>query len=494
MGTTPYLRPDLDQEQAYGPSLYVSGSLPNAMPGDAYEGRLQIHNAIGACTVEQISGATLPIGHQLYVDQSTMEIVVAWPAYTQDDAPIDNPGFEQGMLSWSAGAGWEVTTDNPIAGSRSARYRAGFNGSSIISNVARYPVNPGVPISAQCQVKQGASSAGNAGAGVRIEWRNAAGQVVGFDDGNMVMSAWDDDVFPSNVEAMPPDDAATANIACHGLRKRERRGLWVDSFSWDHYVPTAGINIETTLCIDLRVRDSAGRTALWSGCINIIALNVMSLLHFDGPNASTTITDQRPNVWTAYGNAHINTSQSVFGGASLRCDGNGDYVSTPALQTIADEEAFTIQFRLRLASTSGWQLLAALGKARSSTIPGLLINYNHSGSPGKLQVAINNTQLGGLTSLEANRWYSVAIVRRPGDHASAHVAIFLDGVRDTAWAAVDWQEIDLVSQASYIGCCPPYGGATIALNGWIDEFRIVKGQALFTGDSYDVETAPFPNP
>lgn len=292
-----YDRPDLDQRRGL-PALYVTGSLPNGKPGLAYEGRLQIHNAIGACTVEQIDGDTLPPGHALYVDQQAGEVVIAWPEYAEVAAPITNPQFEDGMSGWAAGAGWSVTTDNPIIGTRSAVY-ARNPGSSILSSQSRYPVNHGTPIKAGCRVRQGASSAGNAGAGVRLEFRDATGAVIGSRDGNMVMQGKNNQVRSSDVTAVPPANASTVNIACHGLRKRQNRELWADDFSWDHKVAHAGINIETTLNLTLRVRDSAGRTALWSGVINIrrIAHDVYIAL-FASPNTSLMMRAADTNAWS----------------------------------------------------------------------------------------------------------------------------------------------------------------------------------------------------
>ena len=240
MPITPYLRPDLDQAADTKP-LFVSGDLPNASPGAFYEGRLQIHNQIGSCTVEQISGDTLPPGHSIYVDGD--EVVVTWPAYAEDAAPIPNAGFEAWMDGWAHDAGWTVTETNPVTDTRSAVFW-GVRGSSILRSTARYPVAPGETITARCLVRQGASSAGNAGAGVRLEWRDADGAVVGFNDGNMVMSASNNAVFPSTVTASAPSGAETVNIACHGLRRRQNLSVWVDSFTWDHAVPTSGTNAD----------------------------------------------------------------------------------------------------------------------------------------------------------------------------------------------------------------------------------------------------------
>lgn len=275
MVTRIYDRPDLDQRRGL-PTLYVTGELPWGIPGAAYEGRLQIHNAIGPCTVEKIDGDTLPPGHTIFVDNDTMEVVIAWPAYAEEAAPIPNPGFEDGITGWVPGAGWSVTTNNPIAGSYSAVYQRN-GGSSVLSSASRYPVVPGVAINAQCQVRQGASSAGNAGAGLRLEFRDSAGQVVSTADGNYVMSASKNAVYPSSVSALPPAGASTVNIACVGVRHRENKDVWVDGFSWDHKAAVVGINTNAVFSLTLRVRDSAGRAALWSGILRVDSADPISV-------------------------------------------------------------------------------------------------------------------------------------------------------------------------------------------------------------------------
>ena len=60
--------------------------------------------------------------------------------------------------------------------------------------------------------------------------------------------------------------------------------------------------------------------------------NVSLLLHGNGTNGSTTITDSSPTpkTVTAVGNAQISTAQSKFGGASIAFDGTGDYATVPS--------------------------------------------------------------------------------------------------------------------------------------------------------------------
>jgi hypothetical protein len=51
--------------------------------------------------------------------------------------------------------------------------------------------------------------------------------------------------------------------------------------------------------------------------------NVSLLLHGNGTNGSTTITDNSPSpkTVTAVGNAQISTAQSKYGGGSIAFDG-----------------------------------------------------------------------------------------------------------------------------------------------------------------------------
>ncbi len=260
-----YDRPDLDQRSRLLPLLVV-GDLPKAIPLVPYEGRLQIYNAVGGCTVRQIDGDRLPPGHQLYVDQATKQVVLTWPAYQAGAAPIANPGFESGPTGWETGAGWVIATENPPTGS----WAAGYNnqrGESVISNTARYECYAGQRTTAKCKVRQGASAEGNAGASVLLEYRDQDGQVVGRVEGNRVMSASKNRVYDSNVVGIAPAGAATINIAGNGIRHRENKILFVDDFEWDHTVAAVGLDHQEEFRLTLQVSDSAGRSAIWTGVI-----------------------------------------------------------------------------------------------------------------------------------------------------------------------------------------------------------------------------------
>lgn len=291
-------RPDLDQRAARL-AMYITGSFASGKPAEAYEGRLQVHNGVGGMTVEQIDGDKLPNGASLYMDGT--EVVLSWPAFSATVAVIPNPGFESGDVSWTKGTGWSIGTENPIAGARSARY--GENpGDALIENTARYPVNPGMPIEATCQVRQGASAEGNAGAAVQLQWRREDGSLLETSEGNAVMSASKNRVYPSTVVASPPAGAALVNVASRGIRKRENKPLFIDSFVWDHQQLT-GVGTAATYNLMLRVRDSSGQSAVWSGAV-IVA---------DFVDTKWALAFGR-TVWVAENSSSFATAQpNVFG-------------------------------------------------------------------------------------------------------------------------------------------------------------------------------------
>lgn len=78
--------------------------------------------------------------------------------------------------------------------------------------------------------------------------------------------------------------------------------------------------------------------------------NKDNLLHFNGPNHSTTITDGYGygNVWTCYGNAKLDTTDKKWGSASLELDGTNSYIRN--VQSIVDVDG--VYYKCILSHTS----------------------------------------------------------------------------------------------------------------------------------------------
>lgn len=285
MPTHIYQRPLMDQG-SWATTLRIVGQFADYNLGESYEGRLQILNSIGPHFVKQTGGDPLPDGAVIRVDEETSEIVVSWePLYripgSRDEyaAELVNADFE-GEKGWTFGTGWKITTDNAITGSKSGVYQV-QNGMSVLSHTARYKVIPGRAITAQCQVRQGASAEGNAGASVMLEWRDAQGGLISRSEGNRVMSASKNRVYPSKLTVLPPDEAVYVNIAANGIRFKENKDLWVDNFKWDHVVVevTEPVNPSEEYYLELEVVDTTGRVGRWQGSILLAGVYTTSKLY-----------------------------------------------------------------------------------------------------------------------------------------------------------------------------------------------------------------------
>lgn len=204
------------------------------------------------------------------------------------------------------------------------------------------------------------------------------------------------------------------------------------------------------------------------------------LLHGDGADASTTITDSNAggaaHTWTANGNAQVDTAQSKFGGASLLFDGTGDYVSTPdhANFTLGSGD-FTIDLWVR-TTTSGTALNIA-GQANSAGLANADSAWSISKSAAdkivfSLVQGTTVTTVTGTTSLAANTWMHIAAVR-----TGNVLKLFINGTQeggDIAFtgAVNDSASVMAVGRAGAI--------TTTEWNGWVDEFRVSVGTARWT--------------
>lgn len=261
------------------PVLQVVGQLEGYTAGQAYEGRLQIINNIGDCTVEWVSGA-MPPGTTVRVDNATHEVVIEWPDYQLPDpnnTPVPNGSFEDGDTKWEKGAGWLIGSSasgdfDTYDGTWSAAYTG--RGISSMTGV-KVPVVVGTEITASIQVQQGASSKSNVSAVVLLCWYDANGNLFHFDPGNIVSSGSNGEWHISRVTAKAPAGAFYVAIAANANRRRQNRRLWVDQARWNHSYPS-GANGDDDFCLVLLVRDSAGRDASWTGCVGESAIYVTS--------------------------------------------------------------------------------------------------------------------------------------------------------------------------------------------------------------------------
>jgi hypothetical protein len=199
--------------------------------------------------------------------------------------------------------------------------------------------------------------------------------------------------------------------------------------------------------------------------------NMVLLLHLDGADGSTTITDSSAllHVFTPQGNAQIDTGQSVFGGASLLLDGTGDYLQGDGSTDFAFGTGdFTVDFWVRFNSTSGVQTLYDGRDTSPSIAPALYVNG------GAIRYFTDSSdRITGATVLSTGVWYHVELTR-----SGTSTRLFLNGVQEGTTYSDSNNYVTAANR-------PLIGGnetAGLTVNGWIDELRVLKGSAAHTAN------------
>jgi len=209
-----------------------------------------------------------------------------------------------------------------------------------------------------------------------------------------------------------------------------------------------------------------------------------ALLHFDGTNGSTTVTEETGRIVTVVGDAQISTAQSVLGGSSLRLDGTGDYVYLPDSADWYFTGDFTIAARIRLDSTA--QNFEIANQSVSATS---YWRFYWSYLDNKLKFSYEN----GATSIFASgnwtpavdTWYEVRVVRSGNNF---HLFAGTSGGTITLLATtVDADAFVNLASFLYIGVF--ISTATNYTKGYIDEFVLYNGTATHTATYSSSNTA-----
>lgn len=198
------------------------------------------------------------------------------------------------------------------------------------------------------------------------------------------------------------------------------------------------------------------------------------LLHFDGADGGTTITDSNfggsAHTWTANGNANTDTGIVKFGTAALLCDGTGDYVSTPdhADFTLGSGNwVFDCWFNRAGGDGTRRFLFGQLDSAGAIVSASIYCELNASNQlVARADAGEISTGLTSAGTYTATGWRHLAFLRSGGN-----LYLFVDGAQ-VATAAFS-NTINNSTNAFSIG----RGGeiTTLAWNGSIDEARLSVG-------------------
>jgi hypothetical protein len=206
------------------------------------------------------------------------------------------------------------------------------------------------------------------------------------------------------------------------------------------------------------------------------------LMHFNGTNGSTTMTDNSKNnvTVTATNGAAISTAQSKFGGSSVLFDGTNDYVSTTYNTALFDW--WTVDYTLEMwvyaisfpaATGSGGSIGNLIGNMSFNSDT----NYWSFGtnSSGNVKFYYYNGSAQSFTSnltLTLNTWTHLAMVK-----SSVGVDIYVNGVKSSTTHTI------VGTPQSSTGTAFTIGAYTNGFyQGYIDELRITKGIARYTSN------------
>jgi len=231
------------------------------------------------------------------------------------------------------------------------------------------------------------------------------------------------------------------------------------------------------------VSDATGDNTACSFTFYLVSADVyaMSLLHLNGANLSTTITDIAPNfgelIWTARNHAKLSTTSPKFGSAALLLDGTDDYVDTPdsGYLTMGSGD-FTIDFWMKRGATGAQYVMGQMNNLGQSVSISFLVYITASNTisfyVGNGAATVNATSTGTIT--DTTTWHHIACVRDGNT-----LRLFIDGVPDGTGNVTG---VTINNSGSNLSWGRGGEYASGYFNGRFDEPRISKGIARWTSD------------
>lgn len=226
--------------------------------------------------------------------------------------------------------------------------------------------------------------------------------------------------------------------------------------------------------------------------------DVVSLLHFDGTDGSTTFTDEKGRTWAASGDAQLDTSITKFGSAALLLDGTGDYIADSGpnsdwefLHSGADD--FTLEMWLYPSSITTYHPVCMTADASASLGSSLYVDSGGivgfdvcKGAGGGVYAA---RLASAASAISTGVWTHVAVVYEQAGGAADKLRLYIGGVK------IDADDLATPSSGAptfpmNIGRSVNFGG--FYFNGSIDDFRVTNGVARYTSN-FTPPSAPFPD-
>lgn len=216
--------------------------------------------------------------------------------------------------------------------------------------------------------------------------------------------------------------------------------------------------------------------------------HVQLLLHLDGADESTSTTDSSTyahtiNMWTSF-SLRIDQDNKKFGTASWRFSGAVSLASTTYSTTAFDwwTDDYTLEMWVDPDSLTGAYLVGNM--TNSATTKKWMLSIT---TGGELEFMYDNGSTQTVTSSGASittgSWHHIAMV-----HTGGNIYLYANGSRVASTTVSG-------TPTSSTGLYLMFGRSYMTnYLGHMDEVRILKGTAAYTGATYTVPTAAFPTP
>lgn len=207
--------------------------------------------------------------------------------------------------------------------------------------------------------------------------------------------------------------------------------------------------------------------------------SVVSLLHFDGADGSTTFTDVTGRSWTRVSPAEIDTAVVKYGSGSGLLTGSGVIFTADSDDFYFDAD-FTLELWINPIALGSRQFLSGQGDSGATDLRSLI----EITSGGAIKFwADSSITLQTSGTISAGTWTHVAVTR-----AGSVYNIWINGV---SGATTTNATIPTNFAGSFVlGACGIFGGFFANAN--YDDWRATKGIARYTA-TFTPPTAAFPD-
>ena len=217
-----------------------------------------------------------------------------------------------------------------------------------------------------------------------------------------------------------------------------------------------------------RLIGNVDATGSLSTSISTPATNASAVSLYLPFDTNTNDNSANSHSVTANGNAAVSASQSQFGGKSLALDGSGDSLSlshTSTLQMAGSD--FTIEAWVYISAHKNFNYIFSYSYPLQ-----LVVDLN-----GNLEIYVNDTDNStsyssviGSTTLSTGTFHHIAAIRN-----GSTLQLFVDGSADGSTSI----SFNLATPTAFTPRIGDWGDGGYSFNGYIDDFRVTKGFALY---------------